>query len=88
MKNSKMNKYYFIEPIIKDIVFIDGIARSGKLLTASLISSFKKMESFEMGENFEHFMPALKMNKCSYDFAKSYLCNYINQLITTNCAKI
>ena len=81
MKNSKKNKYYFMEPIIKDIVFIDGIARSGKLLTGSLISSFKKMESFEMGENFEHFIPALKMNKCSYDFAKSYLCNYINQLI-------
>ena len=81
MKNSKKNKYYFMKPIIKDIVFVDGIARSGKLLTASLISSFKKMESFEMGENFEHFLPALKMNKCSYDFAKSYLCNYINQLI-------
>ena len=42
MKNSKTNKYYFIEPIIKDIVFIDGIARSGKLLTASLISLLKK----------------------------------------------
>ena len=81
MKNSKKNKFYFMEPIIKNIVFVDGIARSGKLLTASLISSFKKMESFEFGENFEHFLPALKMNKCSYDFAKSYLCNYINQLI-------
>lgn len=81
MKNSKKNKYYFMEPMIKDIVFIDGIARSGKLLTGSLVSSFKKMESFELGENFNHFIPALKMNKCSYDFAKSYLCNYINQLI-------
>lgn len=81
MKNSKKNKYYFMEPIIKDIVFIDGIPRSGKLLAGSLISSLNKMESFELGENFEHFMPALKMNKCSYDFAKSYLCNYINQLI-------
>jgi len=81
MKNSKKNKYYSMKPLIKNIVFVDGIARSGKLLTASLISSFKKMESFEMGENFEHFIPALKMNKCSNDFAKSYLCNYINQLI-------
>jgi len=81
MKNLKKNKYSFMQPIIKDIVFIDGIARSGKLLTATLVSSFKKMESFEMGETFEHFIPALKMNKCSYDFAKSYLCNYINQLI-------
>ena len=33
------------------------------------------------GENFEHFMPALKLKKCSYDFAKSYLNNYINQTI-------
>ena len=81
MKNSKKNKFYFMEPIIKDIVFVDGIGRSGKLLTGSLISSFKKMESIEFGVNFEYLLPALKMNKCSYDFAKSYLCNYINQLI-------
>ena len=65
MKNSKKNKFYFMEPIIKDIVFVDGIARTGKLLTSTLVSSFKKMESFEFGETFEHFLPALKMNKCS-----------------------
>ena len=81
MKNFKKNKYYFMNPIIKDIIFIDGVSRSGKLLLGTLISSFKRMESLEFGENFEHFSSALSLKKCNYDFAKSYLCNYINQLI-------
>ena len=62
-------------------MFVDGIARSGKLLTASLISSFKKMEILEFGENFEHFMSALNLKKCSKDFAKNFLTNYLNQVI-------
>ena len=81
MKTIKLKNYSDKDNILKQIVFIDGVTRSGKLLTGSLISSFQKMESLVFGENFEHFMPALKLKKCSYDFAKSYLNNYINQTI-------
>ena len=81
MKTIKLKNYSNKTNIVKKIVFIDGVTRSGKLLTGSLISSFQKMESLVFGENFEHFMPALKLKKCSYDFARSYLNNYINQTI-------
>jgi len=58
--------------ILKDNnVLVDGLTRSGKLLLGSLISSFQRMESFEMGDIFERFMPALKLGKCSLDFAKN-----------------
>ena len=56
MKKINLKNYSDKKTIIKKIVFVDGIARSGKILTASLISSFKKMEILEFGENFEHFM--------------------------------
>ena len=77
----KKNKYFFMEPLVKNIVFIDGIPRTGKLMTGALVSSLNRMESLEFGETFEHFLPALKLKKCTFDFAKSYLCNYLNQLI-------
>ena len=70
-----------MEPLAKNIVFIDGIPRTGKLMTGALVSSLNRMESLEFGETFEHFLPALKLKKCTFDFAKSYLCNYINQMI-------
>ncbi len=81
MKKINLKNYSDKKTIIKKIVFVDGVARSGKLLTASLISSFKKMEILEFGENFEHFMSALNLKKCSKDFAKNFLTNYLNQVI-------
>ena len=77
----KKNNFFSMKSIVKKIVFIDGITRAGKLLSGALVSSLKDMESIEFGENFEHFLPALKLKKCSYDFARSYLSNYINQLM-------
>ena len=81
MKTISLKNYSDKKAIINKIVIVDGIARSGKLLTGSLISSFKKMESLEFGENFEHFMSALSLKKCSNDFARCYLINYLNQVI-------
>ena len=45
MKTIKLKNYSNKTNIVKKIVFIDGVTRSGKLLTGSLISSFQKMES-------------------------------------------
>jgi hypothetical protein len=67
--------------LIKNLVFIDGLNRSGKLLLGSLVSSFKNMESLEFGENFEHFLPAMKFKHVSSNFSKSYLMSYLNQMI-------
>ena len=77
----KNNKYFNMKALAKDIVLIDGISRAGKLMSGAIISSFKNMESVEFGENFEHFLPAIKLKKCSNDFAKSYLFNHLKQLI-------
>ena len=42
MKTISLKNYSDKKAIINKIVIVDGIARSGKLLTGSLISSLKK----------------------------------------------
>ena len=73
--------YFPLNRISKNIILIDGISRTGKLLLGSLIASFDKMEHLEMGENFEYLLPAVKLKKIDINFANSYLNNYLNQLI-------
>ena len=75
--------YYPLKRILKDnqIIFIDGITRTGKLLLGSLVSSLDKMEHLEFGENFEFLLPALKNKKVKIDFVNAYLSNYLNQTI-------
>ena len=78
----KINKKYYPLKLTKNkLIFIDGINRTGKLLTGSLISSFHKMEHLEFGEVFQHIVPAIKLKKISLDFAKAFIHNYLNQLI-------
>ncbi len=67
--------------LTKNLIILDGLNRSGKILLGSLVSSFKNMESLEFGENFEHFLPAMKFKHVSSNFSKSFLTNYLNQLI-------
>ena len=77
----KKIQYYPLKLITKNVVLIDGISRTGKLLLGSLICSFNKMEHLEFGEIFEHLLPAVKFQKVDKKFAKAFIHNYLNQLI-------
>ena len=76
-------RYHPLNRVLKNnqIVFIDGITRTGKLLLGSLVSSMDKMEHLEFGENFEFLLPALKNKKAKIDFVNAFLSNYLNQTI-------
>lgn len=76
-------KYHPQKRILQNnqIVFIDGISRTGKLLLGSLVSQLDRMEHLEFGENFESLLPAIRLKKINIDFANAYLNNYLNQLI-------
>lgn len=73
--------YFPISILSKKIILIDGIARSGKLFTGTLLSTFKNYEHMEFGLNFERLCPALEFKKINEDFAKSFINNYLNELI-------
>ena len=77
----KLNHFSKPSNLANDIVFLDGITRSGKLLLGSLVSSFNRMESFELGESFEHFMAALRVKRTSLDFSEAFLGIYLNQTL-------
>ena len=74
-------EYFPLTRLAKNVVLVDGISRTGKLLLGSLISSLDKMEHLEFGENFEYILPAIKLKKLKLDFGHSYLNNYLNMLI-------
>ena len=74
-------QYSPLNRIAKNIILIDGISRTGKLLLGSLVSSFDKMEHLEFGENFEFIIPAIRFKKVEHDFGNAYLNNYLNMLM-------
>jgi len=74
-------QYFPLNRLAKNIVLIDGISRTGKLLLGSLVSSFDKMEHLEFGENFEYIVPAIRLKKLEHNFGNAYLNNYLNMLI-------
>jgi len=74
-------EYFPSTRLAKNVVLVDGISRTGKLLLGSLISSLDKMEHLEFGENFEYIVPAIKLKKLELNFGHSYLNNYLNMLM-------
>jgi hypothetical protein len=74
-------KYYSQKVLPKKIILVDGILRTGKLLTGTLISSFHNTEHLEFTETIEHFTHGIEYNKIEIDYAKSYISNYLNELI-------
>ncbi len=74
-------KFFPPKLINNNIVIIDGIARSGKLLTSTVVSSFSNTEQFEMGRNFEDIGPGIKFKKIDISYAESFIKNYLNELI-------
>ena len=67
--------------ITNNIVIIDGIARSGKLLLGTIVSSFSNTEHFEMGRNFEDIAPGIEFKKMKIDYAESFIKTYLNELV-------
>ena len=74
-------KYHQVKVLTKNIILIDGVARSGKLLTGALVSSFKNSEHLEFGLNFEYFCPAIEFNKLDLDYANAFITTHLNNLI-------
>ena len=58
--------------LIKKIVFIDGIPRSGKTAMATVLSSLHHSESIEFCNFLEQILPGLSLNSVNFGFAKSY----------------
>ena len=69
---------------INDIVFVSGLARSGKSLACALISSFDDVDKISVNFSLEQ-IPCLNfLNKISYDTSVFLLQSSINLMIYEN----
>ncbi|MFH1979286.1 MAG: sulfotransferase domain-containing protein [Patescibacteria group bacterium] len=74
-------KYGTPENIAKNLVFIDGLTRSGKTLFFAIIPSLRGMEHTKFFYLLEQILPALKFGNISPEYAKSLLRVHLNELI-------
>jgi hypothetical protein len=72
--------YSLPENLAKNLIFIDGISRSGKSLFSSIISSFESMEHIQFFNLLEQVIPSIKLGGTNIDFAKSLLRIALNEL--------
>jgi hypothetical protein len=68
------------ELLINNLVFLDGIGRSGKRLLSRICTSLKNFEQYEFIEFMENILPGITFNKVSSDFAKSFIVTTFNEL--------
>ncbi len=74
------NKCYHHKQQIKKLLFVDGIGRTGKMLTSKILTSFKNFEQVEFAEFLEYTLAGMSLKKIKKDFAASFVHQIINQI--------
>lgn len=72
--------YGLCENIAKNLVFIDGIARSGKSLFSGIISSLENFEHIQFSLLLEQIIPAVAFGAIDKQYAAALLRLYFNEL--------
>ena len=73
-------KCYHHKQQIKKILFVDGIGRTGKMLTSKMLTSLKNFEQVEFAEFLEYTLAGMSLKKIKKDFAASFVHQIINQI--------
>ena len=68
------------ENLARNLVFIDGLGRSGKSIFSSIISSFENMEHIQIKYLIEQIIPSIKLGGTDIGFAKALLRFYLSEL--------
>lgn len=75
-----MFKFSIYENVAKNIIFIDGIARSGKSLFSSIIPSLEDFELIQFFYLLEQVIPAVYLGSLNEGYAKALLRIQLNEL--------
>jgi len=65
---------------IKNLLFIDGIARTGKTLVSKIITTLNNFEQLEFAEFLEYILAGMRLKKITNDFAKSFVTQTLNEI--------
>ncbi len=66
--------------MIKNIVLIDGLNRSGKNALVDIITSLKRSESIEMNYILEHIVEGIALKKINMEFAKAFFSKFFLEI--------
>ena len=69
-----------VENIAKNLIFIDGIARSGKSLLSGIIPSFSNMEHLQVSNILENIIPSVSLGGIRLNFAQMLITLQLNEL--------
>ncbi len=69
-----------IENIAKNLVFVDGITRSGKSIFSSIVPSFDKVEHIQFFVELERLIPSVMLGGIKEDCARTILRLSMNEL--------
>lgn len=67
------NKLYLKQALCPRLVLVDGLTRSGKMLTAKLVSNLRRMEYFQAYETVDHIPILWRLGKIDDDTACAFL---------------
>lgn len=83
MTDKQSPKYNIHENIAKNLIFIDGITRSGKGMLSGIVPSLENVEKFCVFNLLEQVLPALAYGSIDTTFAKALLRSQLNELAYT-----
>ena len=66
--------------LIKKMVFIDGLPRSGKSSICNVITSLKNSESLEFCYTLEQLLPGIASRKININFAKAFINKHFDEI--------
>lgn len=76
-----MVKFGLQENIANNLLFIDGLTRSGKSVFTSLIGTFERCEQIRFFNLIEQILPALQTKSIDADYARSLLRLQFNEFV-------
>lgn len=78
MKNKSI-KFDKLNHLFQKVVFVDGIAHSGKILIGPILSTYKNVELQRFDTVLEHIAVLYHYNKISLDGAVTLMRNYVDE---------
>ena len=79
MNESNNFKFVRENTLVKNLVLIDGLGRSGKLFLAKIVSGFKETEYFQYASLFEQIPYLVKLDALTEDAGVCLLQNHIDE---------
>ncbi len=81
MNNLSSRKFAPQESIAKNLLFVDGITRSGKSLLSHVIGTFEKVEHIQFMNPIEHLVAGMSLGFVDTQFARAFINSHINETV-------